>query len=242
MGKRTVALLAAALLVGLAACVDLDEHLVTGLANKPYDSPEVFEALVDATYEPLRSFWAQERGFTLSEFGTDIFTKGADGSHKYINDYTTQLNADESFFRDSWDDFYRAINTANAVIGRAPVVDMDSSRKAQRVAEARFLRALYYFVLVELYGPVTLTLQETQVVSTQTSRAPVDSVYDAIIDDLRFAETTLDYVSPDYGRVTKGAAQHLLAKVYLTRLRSNDSTADEALKKQAGDFANAADY
>src|SRR5204863_235579 len=134
------------------------------------------------------------------------------------------------------------INTANAVVGRAPVVDMDSSRKAQRVAEARFLRALYYFVLVQMYGPVTLTLQETDVVSTQTTRAPVDSIYDAIIDDLHYAEATLDYVSPDYGRVTKGAAQHLLAKVYLTRLRSNDASTDETLKQQAGDFANAADY
>jgi len=242
MEKRTVALLVAALSAGLAACVDLDEQLVTGLANKPYDSPQVFEALVNATYEPLRSFWAQERGFTVTEFGTDIFTKGADGSHKYINDYTTQLNADESFFRDTWDDFYRAINTANAVIGRAPIVQMDSSRRAQRVAEARFLRALYYFVLVQMYGPVTLTLQETQGVTTEARRAPVDSVYDAIIDDLRYAEANLDYATPDYGRVTKGAAQHLLAKVYLTRLRSDDPAADEALKQQAGDSANAADF
>jgi len=238
MSKRTVALVGAVLLASFPACVDLNEHLVSGLANQPYNSAEVFDALVSATYEPLRSFWAQERGFTVTEFGTDIFTKGADGSHKFINDYTTQLNADESFFRDTWDDFYRA----NAVIGRAPIVDMDSSRKAQRVAEARFLRALYYFVLVQMYGPVTLTLQETQGVTTEATRAPVDSVYDAIIDDLHYAEATLDYVSPDYGRVTKGAAQDLLAKVYLTRLRSDDSAADEALKQQAGDFANAADY
>ncbi len=242
MRHRPVALATAVLLAGLAACVDLNEHLVSGLANQPYNSPQVLDALVNATYEPLRSFWAQERGFTVTEFGTDIYTKGADGSHKFINDYTTQLNADESFFRDTWDDFYRAINTANAVIGRAPVVDMDSTRKAQRVAEARFLRALYYFVLVQMYGPVTLTLQETEGVTTEATRAPVDSVYDAIIADLRYAEANLDYASVDYGRVTKGAAQHLLAKVYLTRLRSDDSATDEALKQQAGDFANAADY
>src|SRR5437867_12224838 len=242
MSRRTVALVGAVLLVSLTACVDLNEHLVSGLANQPYNSAELVDALVNATYEPLRSFWAQERGFTVTEFGTDIFTKGADGSHKFINDYTTQLNADESFFRDTWDDFYRAINTANAVIGRAPIVEMDSSRKAQRVAEARFLRALYYFVLVQMYGPVTLTLQETQGVTTEATRAPVDSVYDAIIDDLHHAEANLDYTSVDYGRATKGAAQDLLAKVYLTRLRSDDSAADEALKQQAGDFANAADY
>src|SRR2546430_15634519 len=119
---------------------------------------------------------------------------------------------------------------------------MDSSLKAQRVAEARFLRALYYFDLVQMYGPVTLKLEPTTPPSTQFTRAPVDSVYEAIINDLRYAEAPLPYVAKEYGRATKGAAQHLLAKVYLTRLRDADSAADETAKQQAGDFANAADY
>jgi len=241
MTRRTTALLGAALL-GLAACVDLNEDLISGLANQPYSTPDVFQALVNATYEPLRSFYAQERGFTLTEFGTDIYTEGADGSYKYVNEYTTQLNPDVDFIRDTWADFYRAINTANTAIAQAPTVQMDSSLKAQRVAEARFLRALYYFDLVQMYGPVTLKLEPTTTPSTQFTRAPVDSVYEAIIADLKYAEATLPYVAKDYGRATKGAAQHLLAKVYLTRLRDADSAADEAAKQQAGDFANAADY
>src|SRR5205807_2576534 len=235
------ALLGAALL-GLAACVDLNEDLISGLANQPYPTSDVFQALVNATYEPLRSFYAQERGFTLTEFGTDIYTEGADGSYKYVNEYTTQLNPDVDFIRDTWADFYRAINTANTAIAQAPTVQMDSSLKAQRVAEARFLRALYYFDLVQMYGPVTLKLEPTTTPSTQFTRAPVDSVYAAIIDDLKYAEATLPYVAKDYGRATKGAAQHLLAKVYLTWQRDADSAADETAKKQAGDFANAADY
>src|SRR5438093_5952367 len=181
MRNGPVALMTAALLAGLAACVDLNEHLVSGLANQPYNSPQVFDALVNATYEPLRSFWAQERGFTVTEFGTDIFTKGADGSHKYINDYTTQLNPTAQFVQDTWVDFYRAINTTNAAIDQAPVVVMDSALKARRVAEARFLRALYYFYLLQMYGPLTLTLQETMSPTTETTRAPVDYVYDALL-------------------------------------------------------------
>src|SRR6266705_820750 len=241
MSRRTIALLGAALL-GLAACVDLNEDLISGLANQPYPTPDVFQALVNATYEPLRSFYAQERGFTLTEFGTDIYTEGADGSYKYINEYTAQLNPDVDFIRDTWADFYRAINTANTAIAQAPTVQMDSSLKAQRLAEARFLRALYYFDLVQMYGPVTLKLEPTTTASTQFTRAPVDSVYEAIINDLTYAEATLPYVAKDYGRATKGAAQHLLAKVYLTWQRDPDSAADEAAKQQAGDFANAADY
>src|SRR5207245_3309229 len=114
---------------------------------------------------------------------------------KTINRSPPQPNPDQLRFPGTGADFYAAMNTANAVVGRAPVVDMDSSRKAQRVAEARFLRALYYFVLVQMYGPVTLTLQETDVVTTEATRAPVDSVYDAIIADLRYPEATPDHAS-----------------------------------------------
>jgi len=241
MSRRTIALLSATLL-SLAGCVDLNEDLISGLANQPYPTPDVFQALVNASYEPLRSFYAQERGFTLTEFGTDIYTEGSDGSYKFVNEYTAQLNPDVDFIRDTWADFYRAINTANTAIAEAPTVQMDSSLKTQRVAEVRFLRALYYFDLVQMYGPLTLKFDPTTTPTNEATRAPVDSVYDAILNDLKFAEANLPAVAKDYGRATKGAAQHLLSKVYLTRLRDADSAADEVAKKQAGDFANAADY
>jgi starch-binding outer membrane protein, SusD/RagB family len=242
MTKHTAMMLGAALLAALPGCVDLNEDPISGLTPGAYGTPAAFNALVNATYEPLRSFYAQERGFTVTEFGTDIYTKGSDGSHKVINDYTAGLNPTESFFQDTWGDFYRAINTANTAIDQAPLVQIDSTLKAQRVGELRFLRALYYFDLVQMFGPITLSLHPTLTPSTEAARAPVDSVYEAIISDLRYAEANLPAVAKDYGRATKGAAQHLLAKVYLTRIRDADSTADEAAKLAAGDFANAADY
>src|SRR3989442_11852820 len=91
----------------------LTEDRNSGLANQPSPTPDVFQALVNATYEPLRSFYAQERGFTLTEFGTDIYTKGSDGGYKYVNDYTSQLNPDVDFIRDTWTAFYLAITTPN---------------------------------------------------------------------------------------------------------------------------------
>ena len=242
MSKPTGVVLGAVLLAGLAGCMDLNEDVISGLTPGAYGTEAAFQALVNATYEPLRSFWAQERGFTVSEFGTDIYTKGADGSYKFINDYTSQLNPTVDYFSGTWNDFYRAINTANAAIGQAPVVQMDSSVKAQRLAEVRFLRALYYFVLVQMYGPLPLQLTETTTPSTEFTRVPVDTVYEQILSDLRYAEANLGSVTKDYGRVTKGAVQHLMAKVYLTRLRDTNAVVDEAAKQQAGDFANAADY
>src|SRR5438034_9814089 len=135
MSKRTGVVLGAVLLAGLAGCMDLNEDVISGLTPGAYGTEAAFQALVNATYEPLRSFYAQERGFTVSEFGTDIYTKGSDGSHKQINDYTPLLNPSESFFQDTWTDFYRAINTANTAIDQAPIVQMDSTLKAQRVGE-----------------------------------------------------------------------------------------------------------
>ncbi len=243
MKTRDVVTLAAVLLTVPVACIDLNEEVVTGLTPGAYGTEAVFQALVNATYEPLRSFWAQERGFTLTEFGTDTYTKGADGSYKFVNDYTSQLNPTVDYFRDTWNDFYRAINTANAAVDQAPRVQMDSTLRAERVGEVRFLRALYYFYLVQMFGPLHITLHEITAPTTEGHRYPTDSVYDVILDDLKYAETVLPIVQQDYGRATKGAAQHLLAKVYLTRLRvADDPAADEVAKQQAGDFANAADY
>src|SRR5256885_2246577 len=192
MNKRTVGLLAVALVTCLPACVDLNEAVITGLTPGAYGSEGVFQALVNASYEPLRSFWAQERGFTLTEFGTDIYTKGADGSYKFVNDYTTQLNPTVDYFTNSWNDFYRAINTINAALDQAPVVQMDSSVKVERMAEVRFLRALYYFYLVQMFGPLHITLHEITAPTTEAHRYPLDSVYDGvIIPDLQFAEAHL---------------------------------------------------
>src|SRR5207244_2417335 len=153
MKKRAAVMVGAAILTGLAGCMDLNEDVISGLTPGAYGTEAAFQALVNATYEPLRSFWAQERGFTLTEFGTDIYTKGADGSYKFVNDYTTQLNPTVDYFTNTWNDFYRAINTANAALGQASIVQMDSTLKVKRVAEVRVLPGLYYFYLVELLGP-----------------------------------------------------------------------------------------
>ena len=211
MKQRAAVMVGAAILTGLAGCMDLNEDVISGLTPGAYGTEAAFQALVNATYEPLRSFWAQERGFTLTEFGTDIYTKGADGSYKFVNDYTTQLNPTVDYFTNTWNDFYRAINTANAALGQAPIVHMDSTLKLKRVAEVRFLRALYYFYLVQMFGPLDITLQEVTAPTTEAHRSPVDSVYDVILDDLTYAEANLPGVQQDYGRVTKGAVQHLLA-------------------------------
>ena len=99
----------------------LEEELVSaGSCGSPImQTPEGFEAAVNATYEFPRRFFAQEIGGTMTVFGTDIFTNGADGSHKGFNQYDARLSPSTNYARDLWRDFYRGINQANAVIDRS---------------------------------------------------------------------------------------------------------------------------
>lgn len=216
-----VAPLAMAICLATASCVDLTEVPISGITDSYYSTPQGFENAVNATYEELRNWYGQERGLTLTVFGTDEFTKGADGGHKAINDYTASLNGDETFIRDTWRGFYRAINTANTVIADSTVAVAPALRTS-RIAEARFLRALYYFHLVRMFGPIPLPLTPTQGAATEANREPAAKVYDAIVADLQFAETNLPTTQRDYGRATQAAAQHLLALVYLTRAAPGD--------------------
>lgn len=216
------ALAAAVLSLGAVACVDLTETPISGITNSYYSTPSGFDAAVNASYTPLADWYAQESGLTLTVFGTDEFTKGSDGSHKQFNDYTAALNGDDSFLRDTWRSFYRGINTANTVVSRAPTAQVSDAVRQEHVAEARFVRAVYYFNLVRMWGPVPLLLTETQGPMTEANRDSVSKVYDAIIADLKFAEQTLPVTQKDWGRATKGAAQHMLALVYLTRAAPGD--------------------
>lgn len=205
----------------------LDEEIHSEVPDDYMNTPEGFEAGVKACYQTLRTHYANERGMTLTVFGTDTYTMGEDGSYKYINQYTAQLNPAVDFITDEWNDLYVGINACNAVIGTAPEVEIAEDIKAQRVAEARFLRAHYYFLLVQMYGPVHLSLEETTEVTTEASRSPVNEVYDVIVEDLEFGIENLPESQEDYGRATKPAAEHMLARVLLTRASSEAAQPDD---------------
>jgi hypothetical protein len=222
----------AAVTLALGACVDLKENPITGITSGYYASPVGFDAALNATYSGLHRFYARQGGFAVTVFGTDEFTRGADGNYKYFNDYTPDLNGDAQYIREDWDFLYQSINSANTVISRAPNVALTDAVRAQKVAEAKFLRAVFYFNLVRLYGDVPLQLEETTSPSTEATRTPVAQVYDAIIADLQAAEGVLPATQSQYGRATKGAAQHMLALVYLTRAKTGDM-ALAAAKAQA---------
>nr|WP_256534201.1 RagB/SusD family nutrient uptake outer membrane protein [Lewinella sp. JB7] len=171
----------------------------------------------------------------MTVFGTDTYTNGSDGSFKGINAYDGRLNGSDRFIRDTWRDHYRGINQANAVINRSEGLEAVSEEvKTARLAEVRFLRALYYFDLVRIYGDVHLTLEETIGVEVEANRTAQSEVYtQAIIPDLEFAIANLPAEQGDYGRATKPAAQFLLAKVYMRRSYTGFADAGDASRAES---------
>ena len=197
----------------------LDENNIADVsAGSYYTTSQGLEDAVKATYGIMKEFYGTELGFSMNVFGTDTYTNGADGSHKYLNWYNNQHNSSANYFRDTWRIMYRGVNQASAVLNRAESIEgMDQATLTTRLAEVRFLRALYYFNLVRYYGNVHLSLEETEGVETEANRTSTQEVYaQAIIPDLEYAVSNLPSSQSDYGRVTKAAAEFLLAKVHLT--------------------------
>jgi len=197
----------------------LEETLVSDVSGSSYYTTAAgIEDGVDAAYSFLKWVYSNERAYSLTVFGTDTYTNGADGNHKSFNWYDNGLNSASDMTREMWQYLYKGVNQANAVIGRIDAIaDMDAATKTTRTAEVRFLRALYYFNLTRQWGPVPLNLTETVGADPTAVPATEAEIYAAIIDDLEFAVASLPAAQSQYGRATKGAAQHLLGLVHLTR-------------------------
>ena len=214
----------------------LEEELVSDVsAITYYTTPQGWEDAVRATYAPMKSFWGVEMGFTMTVFGTDVYTNGADGSHKAINRYDVELSPNQEFIIETWNLFYRGINQANAVIDRVgEVAGLDEEVATQRIAEVKFLRALYYFTLTRTYGDIHLSLEETKEVEITANKTSAAEIYSqAIIPDLEAAIALLPDVQDDLGRATKPAAEFLLGQALLTRSYQPYADANDAARAEA---------
>lgn len=160
--------------------------------------------------------------------------------------YFLDLNGFNDDCNTLWQEAYAGVARANTAIDYIPLVNMNETLKKRLVAEAKFLRAYYYFGLVQKYGAVPIvagTLDGTGVLEGIT-RSPVDEVYKLIKQDLLSAKPDLPESYPDAekGRATKWAATGILAKVYLTIKEWGDAIkqCDEIIN--SGKFGLIADY
>ena len=196
-----------------------------------YQQPSDFLQAVNAIYNNLRGY--PDRLMFLSEVRSDnIYPANADGvarDHDPINNFQKNI-ATNVYVEEGWRTNFKGIFDANTVLDQIAKNGsyIGSDALATRLtAEARFLRAFFYFDLVKYYGKVPIIDHPASAAEANAiSRSAVADVYKFIIDDLQFAVANLPadysgkfpaYSSADVGRATKYAAEAILAKVYMTR-------------------------
>lgn len=236
--------LIAALFV-LAACNDmLNEYNPSGLTDDVvYTTPAGFESLVHAAYATTKHWYGKEDGYTLSEGGTDLWMQGVDNRRVDLMTYNNlqgfeavpPLSSSETFLTRIWDRFYSAINLCNTGINRVGESGLSDELKTIREGELRFLRAFYYWHIVETWGGVHFTTEETTNAATTANRTDVSVFYEQILEDLDFAVEHLPITTSDYGRVTKPAAEAFLARIHLTI--GNDTEASALAQHVINDYS-----
>jgi hypothetical protein len=193
-----------------------------------------FQSGLDAAYGGMRNLWGTENLFTITCIGTDEFITGNDGTGNNINYYSSGYTPGDGKLSGIWNPCYTFINTCNGLVDNGPsITGIDSVKKQEMIAEAKFLRANYYFVLVQFWGDVTLNKHFQSVPTTSAKRDPKADVYNFIIQDLTDAIAGLpaspltNGVLP--GKANAAAATHLLSKVYLTRATSSAAQPNDYL-------------
>lgn len=143
-----------------------------------------------------------------------------------LDSYDITFNSQNDVMGYYWNYCYVGIANANYAIQYIPQIRnfADVTVQNRLLAEAKFLRALFYFQLVQFWGDVPLRMEDMPF-GDGVPRAPQDKIYELIISDLQYAQQNLWVRSktPDAGRATVETAEALLGKVYLTLHRYSDA-------------------
>lgn len=199
-------------------------------AEEIWTSPQGFVTAVNAAYVVQREWYGKEDGIFMGETGTDLWFNREKNTYARQNTKYEGLSpVDGNPPKQTWMHLWRGINQCNAGIGRIDNAGFtDMVEKNKRLGELRFLRAFYYWHIVESWGGVMLRTKETDSVALHAKRSPVEDFYSLMIDDLLFAKDNLPISwGAEYGRASKKSAMGLLARVYLSRAYySPDGSAD----------------
>jgi starch-binding outer membrane protein, SusD/RagB family len=192
------------------------------LSENYYQNAEQAYGALVATYDVLRkNSGGFENMITMMNAGSDDNYAGGGNSSdgagiQGFSSFTLNPDIIPGSF---WNDHYQGIFRANVLLARLPAIDMSASLKTRMVAEAKALRAVYYFNLVRMFRNIPLILEPLTTANMyEAQQVPPADVYAQIEKDLNEAIPDLPATvdpSTEAGRLTKGAAQAMLGKVYL---------------------------
>lgn len=216
--------------------------LYTQDAENFFETEADFERALIGAYDLLQTsfinVWIGEVASDNTIAGGESVTD-TEGLHQMDNmTHNAVSNELRSVF--TWN--YAGVTRCNYILENQNKIDFEGKDKI--IAEAKFLRAYYYFQLVKYFGDIPLVIDERLGVDevTELSRTPKADVYAQIEKDLTDASTVLDWTSAIKGKVTKGACLSLLGKVYLYQDKFTESanTLDEVINN--GLYSLISDY
>lgn len=213
------------------------DFLDVPLQGKPTaeTDPNLAENLVIGVYNSLmtgEAFGAEGDAHGIAFVSaTNIISDDADkgstpsdqaGTVGVIDNFT--LTPTNLFVQSLWAGHYNGIAKVNNALAIIEKSTFDDSKKNRLMAEVRFIRGYYYFNLVRWFGGVPKIMRvPTNAADANDdpvfqTRASVDEIYQVIIDDMQFGVDNLPLRNQTQaGRISKGTAQAMLAKVYLYR-------------------------
>jgi len=215
-------------LIGIFSCISCNEDFVTKeftngiVEDNFYKTVKDAEQALTGVYDPISRKGVYRESFVvLGECSSDNIDEqtGDNGDYgfqwKAVSDY--RWLADNIFIYSRWYDCYAGIFRANTFLQKVPTIVMDETLKKQYLAEASFLRAVYYWNLVITFGDVPLVNKVlSQSEYRKLARSPIAEVYKLIEADLIAAIPNLPVANSNpVGRVTKGAALGFLGRMYL---------------------------
>ncbi len=181
---------------------------------------QAYSGLV-AVYDAMRkNSGGFENMITMMNAGSDDNLAGGGGAtdglgiQSFSNYTENAYSVPQSF----WSDHYQGIFRANILLQKIPGVSMDDNLKVRYTAEARALRAIYYFNLVRMFKNIPLITEPLTATNMyDVTQASPAAVYAQIESDLLAAKDNLPSSLPssEAARLTKGAVTAMLGKVYL---------------------------
>lgn len=231
--KIFIFLLASLFAVGCSDFLE-EEDKASVMAEEFYATEAGYESLVNSAYASLRDVYGDEPW--LFSAGTDLYVEGRDPQPEGISEYRNLGPSDDEvaeFYRT----VYAAIQRTNTALyyndKTEPTEVLDERR-----GELKFIRALYYFLLVQTFGDVAIVDERINEALTEFKREPAKEVYEFIISELEEAYSLVPETVPNTGRVDKAAVLHYLAKTHLTRGYEEYGSREDFVK--AAEYADAA--
>jgi starch-binding outer membrane protein, SusD/RagB family len=255
MKYHKILLTVLAILALVPGCQDiLEENPKTTFTNDYFRTAQGAQDGLNTAHAYLRYHYGVNPTLALNISGTDEFTYGEQPAvnssgdnlpHKLFGTY--DINSEFGFLTTTFNRTFPIINLLNGLVEFIPgIAALSEASKTDMLAQARYLRAHYYYLLVAQFGAVPTDLGSGHLTfntlpytgfnrptknDTEGMKQLLATNYEVMIEDLEFASENLRMARPAREfRLSQAAALHLLSRIYLLRGYTNVSPGSQ------GDF------